>query len=95
MKHGSTTRHLKQKDRQLSGQQLVKAVQSEQKLYSGLARLWHPYFRTRMVFCLSTILRKKEPSIANIILLNYLLLLLILYYILYSCSPDFLTGLRG
>ena len=26
MKHGSTTTHLKQKDRQLSGEQLVKAV---------------------------------------------------------------------
>ena len=45
-----TTTHLKQKDRQLSGQQLVKAVQSDQKLNSGLARLWHPYFGTRMVF---------------------------------------------
>ena len=49
--------HLKQNDRQLSGQQLVKAVQSDQNLNSGLQRLWHPYFRTRMVFCSSTILR--------------------------------------
>ena len=56
MKHGSTTTHLKQKDRQLNGQQLVKAVQSDQKLNSGLARLCHPYFGTRMVFCSSTIL---------------------------------------
>ena len=54
----STITHLKQKDRQLSGQQLVKGVQSDQKLISGLARLWHPHFRTRMVFCLSTILRR-------------------------------------
>ena len=40
MKHGSTTAHLKQKYRQLSGQQLVKAVQSDQKLNSGLVKLW-------------------------------------------------------
>ena len=39
MKRGFTTTHLKQKDRQLSKQQLVKAVQSGQKLNSGLARL--------------------------------------------------------
>ena len=58
MKHRSTTTHLKQKDRQLTGQQLVKAAQSDHKLNSGLARLCHPYFGTRMVFCLSTILRK-------------------------------------
>ena len=58
MIHGTTTTHLKHKDRQLSGQQLVKAVESDQKLNSGLARLWHPYFETRMVFCLSTILKK-------------------------------------
>ena len=38
MKHGSTTTHLKQKDCQLSRQQLVKAVQSDQKLNSGLTR---------------------------------------------------------
>ena len=31
MKHGSTTTHLKQKDRQLSGQQLMKADHSDQK----------------------------------------------------------------
>ena len=44
MKHGSTTAHLKQKDRQLTGQQLMKAVQSDQKLNSGLARLWPLFF---------------------------------------------------
>ena len=66
MKHGSTTTHLKQKDRQLSGQQRVKAVQSDEKLNSGLERLWHLYFGTRMVFCLSTILRKVEPLTATI-----------------------------
>ena len=61
MKNGSTTTHLKQKDCQLSGQQLVKAVQTDQKLNSGLARLWNPYFGTPMVFSLSTILRKVKP----------------------------------
>ena len=61
MKHGSITTHLKQKDRQLSGQQLVKAVQSHQKLNSELARLWHPYFGERMVFCSSIILREVKP----------------------------------
>ena len=66
MKHGYTTTHLKQNDRQLSGQQLVKAVQSEKRLSSGLARLWHPYFGTCMVFCLSTILRKVKPLTATI-----------------------------
>ena len=66
MKHGSTTTHLKQKDRQLSSEQLVKAVQSDQKLNSGLARLWHPYFGKRMVFCSSTILRKVKPLTASI-----------------------------
>ena len=38
MKHGSTTTHLNQKDRQLNGQQPVKVVQSDQKLKSQLAR---------------------------------------------------------
>ena len=31
------------------------------KLNSGLARLWHPYFETCIVFCLSTILKKVKP----------------------------------
>ena len=61
MKHGSTTTHLAQKDRQLSGQQLVKFVQSDQKLNSELVRLWHPYVGARIVFCLSAILRKVKP----------------------------------
>ena len=63
MKHESTTSHLKLKDRKLSGQQLVKVVQSDRKLNSGLARLWHPYFWTRMGFCLSTILPGITESI--------------------------------
>ena len=66
MKHGSATTHLKQKYRQLSGQQVVKTVQSDQKLNSELARLWHPYFETRIVFCSSTILRKVKPLTATI-----------------------------
>ena len=66
MKNRSTTTHLKQKDRQLSGQQLVKAVQNDQKLNNGLARLWHPHFGTRMVFCLSTIFRNVKPLTASI-----------------------------
>ena len=66
MKHGFTTTQLKQKDRQLSGQQLVKAVHSDQKLNSGLTRLRHLYFSTRMVFRLSTILRKVKPLAATI-----------------------------
>ena len=43
---------LQQKDRQLSGQQLMKTIQSDQKLNSGLAGLWYPYFGTSMLFCL-------------------------------------------
>ena len=66
MKHVSTTTHLKQKDRQLSGQQLVKAVQNDQKLNSRLARLWHPYFGSRMVFYLSTMLIKVKQLTAII-----------------------------
>ena len=59
MKRGSTTTtYLRQKDRHLSGQQMVKADQSDQKVNSGLTRLWNQYFGTRMVFSLSTILRK-------------------------------------
>ena len=67
MKHRFTTTHVKQKDRQLSGQQLVKAIQSDKKLNSGLTRLWHPYFGTCLVFCLSTILGKVKPLTATII----------------------------
>ena len=39
----------KKKDRQLGKQQLVKAIQSDQKLNSGLARLWLPYFVYRLL----------------------------------------------
>ena len=37
-----------------------------QKLNSELARLWHPYFGTRMVFFISTILRKVKLLTATI-----------------------------
>ena len=67
MKHGFTTTHLEQKDCQLSGQQLVKAVQSDQKINSGLARLCHPHFGTLIVFCLLTALRKVKPLRATIV----------------------------
>ena len=66
IKHGSTTTQLERKDRQLSRQHLVKAVQGDQKLNSGLARLWHPYFWMRLAFCLSTILRQVKPLTVTI-----------------------------
>ena len=66
MKHGTTTTHRIQKDRQLSGQQLVEAVRSDWKLNSGLATLWHPHFETRMGFCLSTLMRKVKLVTATI-----------------------------
>ena len=42
MKHGYTTTHLKQKDRQLSGQQLVKTVQSDQKIQQWAGKVMAP-----------------------------------------------------
>ena len=42
------------------------AGESDRKLNSGLARLWHPHFGTCMVFCLSTILRKVKPLTVTI-----------------------------
>ena len=56
----------------VSEQQLVKAILSYQKLDSGLARLWHPYFGTCMVFCLLTILRKVKPLTATITWHNWI-----------------------
>ena len=66
MKHGSITTFQYKIVSQVSGQQLVKAVQSDQKLNSGLERLWHSYFGTHMVFCLSIILKKIKPLTATI-----------------------------
>ena len=39
---------------------------NDQKLNSGPVRLWHPYFKTCLVFCLSTLLRKVKPLTATI-----------------------------
>ena len=58
MKHRFTTTHFKQKDCQLSGQQLVKTVLSGQKLNSAIARLWYLYFGTCMVFLFIDYLKK-------------------------------------
>ena len=52
---------------QLSGQQRLKTVQSDQKFKCQLVRFWPPYFGMRTVFYSSITLRKEEPSIANII----------------------------
>ena len=65
-KHEPTTTQLKQTDRQLSEQQLVEPVQSDQKLSSRLATFCHPYFRALTVFSLWTILRKAKPLTAII-----------------------------
>jgi len=70
MKYGSFTIHLNQKDRQLSGQQPVKVVYSDQKLTSQLARFWHPYFR--ILGFLFTDYRKKGNTINS---KNYMVLL--------------------
>ena len=67
MKHGPTTSLWSQ----LSGQQQVKAIQSNQRRKHKQARFWPPYFGMRKVFCLSVTLIKEEPSIAN----NYIALL--------------------
>ena len=47
---------------QLSGQQQVKAVQSDQRHKHLQARFWPPYFGMRKVFCSLIALRKEEPS---------------------------------
>ena len=51
MKHGSTTTHLKQKDRQLSGQQMAKAVQSDKTLNMGAGKVMASVFwNARILF---------------------------------------------
>ena len=62
MKHGSTTSLWSQIGSQLSGQQQVKAIQSNQRRKHQQARFWPPYFRMRKVFCSLITLRKEEPS---------------------------------
>ena len=70
MKHGSTTSLQSQIGSQLSGQEQVKAVQSEERRKHQQARFWSLYFGMRKVFCLSITLRKEEQSIANIYIHN-------------------------
>ena len=67
MKHGSITTLQSQIGSQLSEQQRVKNIQSDQKRKYQLVRFWPPYFGMRKVFYSSISLRKGEPSIANII----------------------------
>ena len=62
------THHFTLESSQLSGQQQVKAVQSNQRHKHQQARFWPPYFGVHKVFCSSITLRKKEPSIENITL---------------------------
>ena len=67
MKHGSIITLQSQIGSQLRAQQKVKTVQSDQNRKCQLVRFWPPYFEMRTVFYSSITLRKKEPSIANII----------------------------
>ena len=66
MKHGSITTLQNQIGNQLSGEQRVKTVQSDQKRKCQLVRFWPSYFVKRTVFHLSITLRKEKLSIANI-----------------------------
>ena len=67
IKHGSATSLWSHIHCQLSGQQLVKLVQSDQRRKNLQSGFWPPYFGMRKLFCSSITLRKEEPSIANII----------------------------
>ena len=67
MKYRSSTSLRDQISSQLSGQQQVKAVQSDQRCKHQQARFWPLYFGMHKVFCSSITLRKEEPSIANMI----------------------------
>ena len=68
IKDGSTISLQSQMASQLSGQQQVKAVQSDQRCKYQQARYWLPYYGMRKVFCSSITLRKEELSIANFML---------------------------
>ena len=68
MKHRSTTSLQSLIGSQPSGQQQVKAIQSDQRCKHQQARFGLPYFKMRKVFCSLITSRKEEPSIANIIL---------------------------
>ena len=67
MKHGSIITLQSQIRSQLSEQQRVKTAQSDQKRKYQLVRFWPPYFGMHTVFYSSITLRKKEPSLGNII----------------------------
>ena len=67
MKRGFTNSLQSQTSSQLSGQQQVKAVQSDQRRKHQQARFWPLYFGMCKVFCSLIILKKEKPSIANII----------------------------
>ena len=64
MKHRSTNSHQSQIGSQLSGQQQVKAIQSDQRCKHQQARFWPLYFRIHKVFCSPITLRKEELSIS-------------------------------
>ena len=66
MKHGSTTSLWSQISSQLSGQQQVKAIQTEQRHKHQQVKFWPPYFRMHKVFCSSITLKKEKLSIVNI-----------------------------
>ena len=59
MKHRSTTSLQSQVSSQLSGQQQVKAIQSNQKCKHQQVRFWPPYFGMSKVFCSSVTLTKE------------------------------------
>ena len=63
MKHKSTVSFQSQIGSQLSGQQQVKAIQSDQKHKHRQARFWPPYFGIRKVFCSSITLRKERSML--------------------------------
>ena len=60
MKHGSTISLQSQIGSELSGQQQVKAAQSDQKCKHQQAWLWFPYFGIHKVFCSSITLTKEK-----------------------------------
>ena len=67
LKHGCTTFPRSQIGCQLSGQQQVKTVQSDQRCKHQQAMFWLPYFGMHKVSCSLITFRKEEPSITNII----------------------------
>ena len=72
MKHGSTISLRSQTDSQLSGQQQVKAAQSDQRHKYQQARFWPLYLGMRNVFSSSITLRRTTNSEYYIALLVHL-----------------------